>query len=259
MSRSPFFNGIRQRELTFHNHRAKSPMFFWDARILGAVFLIDLQAARALLPDPQLEAVTAGGRAVLGVFALSYGNTDLGPYNEVFVSLGVHAGASLMPPPLRLARAVFERSLGAHTVLLPVDNEAALHGGLELYNVPKFMAAIEMTEIGGRRSCSVSDPADGSLVFSFQSRRPKRPPGPNVLLNRQTLRNYSRLNDRLAEARYDLHTPAAALALHGLNGPSLTIGEHARSRILADLKPGRAVASFFADGAEAILYEPTYL
>lgn len=259
MPSTPFFNGIRQREMAVRQYRAKSPMFFWDARILGAVFFVDLQAARALLPDPRLEAVAAGGRGVLGVFALSYGHSDLGAYNEVFVSVGVHAGASRLPPPLRTARALLERSLGAHTVLLPVDSEAALFGGLDIYNVPKLMAAIELSDERGVRTFTVRDPADGTLLFSFGSRKPKRAPGRNVLLNRQTLRNYSLINDRLAEARYELHTPSAALTPHGLNGPALTIGTHARSRLLADLKPGTAVASFHADQAEAILYEPTYI
>lgn len=256
MPRSPFFNGVRQHEVAVRQYRAKSPMFFWDARILGAVFLVDLKAARALLPDRRLEAVTAGNRGVMGVFALSYGNTDLGAYNEVFVSVGVHAGPSRLPPPLRTARALLERSLGAHTVLLPVDSEAALYGGLDLYNVPKFMAAIELVDERGMRKFTVRDPADGALVFSFGSRMPKRTPGRNILLNRQTLRNYSLITGRLAETRYELHTPSAALTPHGLHGPALTIGTHAQSRIFADLKPGKAVASFFADQGEAILYEP---
>jgi hypothetical protein len=253
---TPFFRGITQTALPIRQYAGKSPMFFAGARIMGALFTVDAAAAQALMPHETFRVLaTPLGRAYLGVFACEYGYTDIGPYNEVFLAVGLSRGAGWLAP-LTATRRILARTLDAHVIQLPVDSEAALYGGLDYYNVPKYMARIAFSEGGGARRCEVRDPLSDELIFALTGTQPSLSlPLPFSPLRRQTLRNYSRLGGETIVARFELHAPAPHVR-PGTRRVSLTLGAHPRSRMLAGLDPGAALGYFFSAGCEAILFAP---
>lgn len=254
---TPFFRGIVQKDLPIRQYGGKSPMFFAEASVMGGLFPVDGAVAQALLPDSNFRAIMGPtGSAYMGVMACEYGYTDLGPYNEVFLTIGISYGTSAWPHPLRVGGRFLARSLDAHVIQLPVDSEAALFGGIDYYNVPKYMAEVSFADFDGVRCCSVRDPQSGALIYELRGTRPahvlRLPFSP---LRRQTMLNYARMQDRTITARFELHSPAPFFRA-GSKHASLTLGSHPRADTIQRLRPGPSLGYFFAEGCEAILYEP---
>jgi hypothetical protein len=70
------------------------PIRYFDAQLLIATYLVDYGRASALLKDTGLIAVPQGvGQAIAAFGCFQYRKTDIGPYNEV--GLTVLAGAEI--------------------------------------------------------------------------------------------------------------------------------------------------------------------
>ena len=256
---TPFFHGIPQRDLDIRQYRAKVPMFFAGARVMGGIFAVDLEAARRLLPDPRFEVATAyPGRALLGIFAFDYGYTDLGPYKEAFVSLSIHFGRSPVPHPLRVANGLLRRTFDGHTIQLPVDSDAARVGGIDLFGVPKYLAGLTFADEQNERVCRVCDER-GASVFTLRCPRPTlRTAGRFSPLREQTFRNYAVTERGIAVGRFVLHAPLAGMAV-GPRSAVLEPGASMRGEELGELHVAHALGSFVGENCEAILHAPTYL
>ena len=172
MNRSDrFFSGIAQREIAIRGQRTYSPAFYRDVHMMLGVFTADLAAARALLPSPRLRPLSAvPGKAMLGINCFEYKDTDVGPYNEVGISIGVLADDHT-PGFLAVARSTISKAYHGHVLELPVTTQIALHGGLDFFNYPKFLAEIAFEDRGPFRSCRVTDPDSGALIFELTGER----------------------------------------------------------------------------------------
>lgn len=165
---SVFFDGIRQEPISFHGYTARAPLFFRDMGMTAAVFTADLRRVSALLPDARYHPLAIlPGRALLAIHAMQYRDTDVGPYNEVSVSIGVMTDRAPRIGALAAALAMRANNYHAHIVRLPVTTDAALHGGIDVFGYPKVMAHIDFDTAAGRRRCVWRDPASGEAILAL--------------------------------------------------------------------------------------------
>src|ERR1039457_7685788 len=85
---SPFFDGVTQSEVAIAGQPAKVQIFYYDGTAIQAVFADRLGALRRLMPDPRfVPARLAPGLRAVAVTCFEYRDTDLGPYNELAISV----------------------------------------------------------------------------------------------------------------------------------------------------------------------------
>ncbi len=168
MRGSPFFDGVTQSEVAIAGEAAKVPIFYYDGTATQAVFAARLGALRRLMPDPRFcPARIAPGLGAIAVTCFEYRDTDLGPYNELAISVVLNEPWFLPNlPGLALMSSVRRRQLHAWVQHLPVTTEIARAGGVDFYNYPKFIAGIDFEEDDERRVCRLSEGAEHILTLS---------------------------------------------------------------------------------------------
>lgn len=168
MRGSPFFDGVRQSEVTIAGQPAKVPIFYYDGTAMQAVFPARLGALRRLMPDPRFcPARLAPGLGAVAVTCFEYRDTDIGPYNELAISIVLNEPWFLPNlPGLALVSGLRRRQLHAWVHHLPVTTEIARAGGVDFYNYPKFIAGIDFQESEKRRVCRLSKGAEHILTLS---------------------------------------------------------------------------------------------
>lgn len=168
MRGSPFFESVRQIGIEIGGEPSKTPTFYYDGSYMQALFPARLRALRALMPDARhVPARLAPGLGVVAVTCLEYRDTDIGPYNELSIAV------LLSEPWFRAnlpGRALIEaeRRGQAHEFVahLPVTTEVARRGGVDFYNFPKFIAAIDFSERGDGRFCTLAEGREHILTLS---------------------------------------------------------------------------------------------
>ncbi len=250
------FTGVVQKPISIRHWSSFSPLLYRDLSMMQGIFLADLDAARALLPSTRLRPVVGlPGKAVVAVNCFQYKDTDVGPYNEVGVSVAVQVDGGL-PGPLALARSKLTRSYHGHVLELPVNTEIALAGGLDYFNYPKFLADISFREDGDLRICRVTERDTGEMIFNLRGklirtrrRKPDKGPVPVHYFS------YPVKDGGLLRARLVLDALEQGYSFLG-SGLQIEIGEHPRAACLRKLRLGRLVEYVYAPRCQAILYEP---
>lgn len=176
MRDSPFFDGVTQSKVTIAGQPVKMPIFYYDGTATQAVFVARLGALRRLMPDPRFcPARLAPGLGAVAVTCFEYRDTDIGPYNELAISVVLNEPWVLPNlPGLALASSLRRRQLHAWVHHLPVTTEIARAGGVDFYNYPKFIAGIDFRESEGRRACRLSEGAEHILTLSGERIRTPR-------------------------------------------------------------------------------------
>jgi hypothetical protein len=167
MRGSPFFEGVSQTEVSLGGQTLRIPVFYYDAVATAASFPARLGALRRLMPDPRISpARLAPGLGVVSVLCFEYRDTDIGPYNEVAISVALNEPWFRSNLP---GRALFgdmrRRQWNVWVHHLPVTTEIARAGGVEFYNYPKFIARIEFEETPKQRVCRLYEGQEHILTL----------------------------------------------------------------------------------------------
>jgi hypothetical protein len=164
---SGFFEGVPQVEVALSAGPVKLPIFYYDGTAQTAVFPAKLGALRKLLPDPRfVPARLAPGLGAVGVTCFEYRDTDIGPYNELAITIVLnHPPFASNLPGRALLDGLRSGQLHAWVHHLPVTTEIAWAGGVELYNYPKFVGSIDYEEGGGRRTCRLGEGEEHILTL----------------------------------------------------------------------------------------------
>jgi hypothetical protein len=169
MSRqSAFFEGVPQVDATLAGEGARLPIFYYDGTAQTAVFPARLGALRKLLPDPRfVPARLAPGLGAVGVTCFEYRDTDIGPYNELAITVILnHPPFALNAPGRALFSGLRRKQLHAWVHHLPVTTEIARVGGVELYNYPKFIGSIDYEQDASQRTCRLAEGDEHILTLS---------------------------------------------------------------------------------------------
>lgn len=168
MRGSPFFDGVAQSDAEIAGQAVKLPVFYYDTSAMIALFPARVRELRTLMPDARfVPALLAPGLGAVAIGCLEHRDTDIGPYNELAISIPLNQ--PWFRPNLP-GRALWEASRRGqmHSLMLhlPVTTEVALRGGIDYFNFPKFLAGIEFDEDGGRRRCRLAEGKEQILAFS---------------------------------------------------------------------------------------------
>jgi len=256
MSRqSGFFEGVPQVDATLAGEAAKLPIFYYDGTAQTAVFPARLGALRRLLPDPRfVPARLAPGLGAVAVSCFEYRDTDIGPYNELAITIVLNNPpfASNLPGRALLA-GLRSKQLHAWVHHLPVTTEIARAGGVDLYNYPKFVGSIDYEEAAGRRNSRLGEGDEHILTLD----------GPLIDTPRSgELQLFSHLwHDRQPqESEFKLNVIASGRSLRS-GAARLELGErHPIARELASvLVSRRSIYYELMAPFEGILYGPEHL
>jgi hypothetical protein len=142
-----------------------------DVAVLMAIFSVDYDRAKALLPGNELHPVRLWRNALLVVAVLDYHATDIGNYIEFSVGIACTQGARPAP---RILPGLLMRHYGTGQFVydLPVSTEVSVKGGKGIWGMPKHRANLDF--IVGPQSASSRYDADGRMVMTISIRRPRR-------------------------------------------------------------------------------------
>ncbi len=250
------FDGVSQRPIMIRQWPSLSPLFYRDLSMMQGIFLADLNAARSLMPSELIRpAMGLPAKALVAINCFEYKDTDVGPYNEVSVSVAVQVHDST-PGPLAIARSRLQRIYHGHVLALPVNTEISLAGGLDYFNYPKFMAEIVFADEGAWRTCVVSDVDTGERIFSVRARRlptSRRRAGEDA--NPSVYFSYPVKDGQVLKARLEMDELEKGGGFFG-KGFEFSASDHPRAQILHSLHPGPLLEYVYAPRCQAVLYEP---
>lgn len=210
---------------------------------LMAVFTVDLDAARALMPCNEVHPFQLWRRALLVITVIDYRITDIGKYIEYSIAIACTHGAR--PAPRLLPGLLMKRyGTGQFVWDLPVSSEVSVKGGKGIWGMPKHQASLDF-RIGERWVSSQYD-LDGRMMMRVDVRKPASAWLPLNL----GAANYCAFRGMLMKSRIyfkgrlggSLFRPGAA---------RLLIGEHPRMATLKalDIAPDPIIAGFFPSTA----------
>jgi hypothetical protein len=186
-----------QRPILSDGTECPLPIRYFDVGCLVASFLTELDRAVELLEGTGLQAVPQeDGKGVVLLYCIEYRITDIGPYNEVGLTV--------------LARAPGDPIPAIYVVNLPVTTELASRVGREIWGYNKFVAAIDVKSDGKNFSTILRD-LDEVTIGAFQGSR-----GPSVPAPPSDILTFTMLNGRLIKTLIRVLTPFHASRGEGL-------------------------------------------
>ena len=225
-----------QRRVLSDGTECPLPIRYFDVQCLVATFLTDLDRAAELLKGTSLLAVSQeDGKAVVVLYCIEYRITDIGPYNEV--GLTVLAAAPGDPIPAN------------YVVNLPVTTAVANRAGREIWGYNKFVAAIDVKSEGKKFSTILRD-SENVLVGALEGSRGASIPTPPADILTFTL-----LNGRVIKTVIRVLTP-----FHASSGASFVFkvgtSRHPMTNNLSTvaLDGARPVLVQYADPLQALLF-----
>lgn len=258
MSGAGFFSGYRQEPVSIRGVPGKSPMFFRDFALMGGVFLADLARARAALPAGGYRPLRLPlGRALVAVHCMEYKDSDIGPYNEVALAVALRRGWLPFLSLFQAARAALTGTYHAYVKALPVTTETALHGGVDFFNYPKYLADISFRETAAHRVCTVRDAQSRDVILEFEGRRLATWAAAPQDENRLTLYTYPEFKGRPHRAKLLVNRVESGTSW--LRGAGLRLGSHPRAAEFAALGLGRVVEYTYAPRCQGVLFAPEAL
>lgn len=250
---SKFFDQYPQVPFMIRDFESKSPLFFQDVSMMLGIFLADKKAAQKYLPSKDFKLISPfPGKALVGINCFQYKQTDIGPYNEVSISVAVEHN-KLQPGFISVLKSTFKQNFHANILHLPVTTEVALHGGVDFFNYPKFLADIRVEEINDEVGMGVYDKGTGELIYRFTGQKIKTKKFGKE--NEALYNSYPEMNGELLKANLLVNQIEKGVSWMG-NKFIVEIGDHPKSKLLKELNLSRLMQYTYMPKGEAILFEP---
>ncbi|OGM46132.1 hypothetical protein ABOM_004873 [Aspergillus bombycis] len=139
-----FFRKTPKKLVDSRVGRIYAPNFYYRTRSVQLVFLAPLDRLQSKLPSP-LEPITAlPGYGLVALTFYSYLVCDNDPYNEVSVAIIVRQPGQNSYSTTQLLSSMWNRTYYGHVLALPVDTEIARVRGVYGYQLPKWLANINL-------------------------------------------------------------------------------------------------------------------
>jgi hypothetical protein len=215
-----------QRRILSDGTECLLPIRYFESLGLLATFLTNLDRAAGLLQGTGLEAHSQeDGKAVVMLCCFEYRHCDLGPYNEV--GLTVLATACGDPVPAN------------YVTDFPVNSDLAIRAGRELWGYNKFVANIDIKSEGKKFSATVRD-SESLAIGTFAGSRGSSIPAPS-----SDMVTFTILGGKLIKTAIRILTPYLASS-----------GEEFRLRVGTSRHPmANNLRSLGLDGAQPVLVQ----
>lgn len=200
----PFFDVPRRPFSLSNGDSIDLPILYIDCTNMGMWFLVDLDKAQALLPEPMVAVPSEQGKAMVLVGLYEYRETSIGAYNEAATAILCMNPEDEVP--------------GIMVIDLPVTTEVARMGGVEIWGYPKFVCDIDM-KFEGSSALSTCTDQDGNMIMHLEGDRGETIPAPaSDLLTFAHSQNSEGKRPGYVEIRNPYHVSNGA-------GITLTVGE----------------------------------
>lgn len=213
---------------------AKSPALF-------AVFPVNADRARALLPGNEIHPLRLWKKGLLVVSVMDYRVTDIGKYIEFSVAIACTHGHKPAP---RLIPALLTRRYGTGQFVLdlPVSTEISVKGGKGIWGMPKHQA--NLNYIVGERTVSSQYDLDGQLCMKIEIDRPAKA----WLPFDAGAANYCQFRGMLMKSSVYFRGKIGFYVFRK-GSARLTLGDHPRVRPLKELEiePGPILTAFIPE------------
>lgn len=120
----------------------RMPVYCRDSPALMAVFPINANKAKALIPGNEIHPFRLWNKGLLVITVIDYRNTNIGKYIEYSIAIACTHGSKPAP---RLLPAAFMKHYGTGQWVLdlPVSTEVSVKGGKGIWGMPKHQANLD--------------------------------------------------------------------------------------------------------------------
>lgn len=203
------------------------PVYCRNSPALFAVFSIDAEKARRLIPGNEIYPLRLWNRGLLLVSVIDYLDTNIGRYIEF--SIGIACTHGPRPAP-RLLAGLFMKHYGTGQWVfdLPVSTEVSVKGGKGIWGMPKHQANLDY--IISDSIISSQYDQDGRFAVKIVVERPKS----CWLPVRMQGANYTAFRGMMFKSNVYFHG-RMGFHLFKKGSARLIIGDHPRVQPLKDL------------------------
>jgi hypothetical protein len=244
MSEKNFFRHIPQILAPWQDGHIPLPTFYQDAMAIGAQFLASSERVTSFLPSSRMHPLrVAPGRCAVALGAMSFRETDLGPYNEVLVGIPFTLDER-SPQFTGILRSLPEvPSIYVHR--LPVTTEIARGPGVHFLAAPKFIADITFEETEEWVRCRLAE--EGSEILALEVRRGELEPAGRGNVNFITARDGYLLRFGWVESEQRKRES------HDSSDVRIELGSHPVAEELREMQLGRVLACEYRPRFQAVL------
>jgi Acetoacetate decarboxylase (ADC) len=208
---------------------------------LMAVFSIDADQARALIPCNEIHPFRLWNRGLLIITVINYQETCIGRYIEYSIAIACTHGAQPAP---RLLPGLLMKCFGTgqYVIDLPVSTEISVKGGKGIWGMPKHQANLDF--VIGEKWISSQYDLDGQLCMRIDI---KKPSSTWLPLDMGAV-NYCAFRGMLMKS-YVYFKTQAGISLFNPSSAKLTIGDHPRMAKLKqlDIDPSPLFTGYFPE------------
>lgn len=243
MTDPDFFGGIEQHPMPWHDRVMQVPAFYRRMASAQVALAVPTHNVLPLLPSSRLHPLRiAPTRTLMVVSALRYGDTDIGPYDELMVVF-----PCTLDEPSPQFSGTFRHPPDTLLVVqsLLVTTEIAMQAGNELLATRKQLADIRVEDEAEWWSCDVA--MDGQAVLSLAVRKGTMQPAQRRHLSMLSVRG-----DRLLRWGFTIGEHEACVSRHGRDA-RVSWGPHSLGRELQALEPGPLLECQFSPQMQGIL------
>jgi len=245
---SQFFEEVEQHEVEITGGTCEVPILYRDVFAAIGVFTAPTLKLKELLPTSKLvPAEMYPGKGLLGFLAADYRDTSIGHYKEFIIMVPVRYRPRFNPPLFPVLRMSASLSFEVFIWQLPLTSEVGLHAGIDIWGFPKFLADIDFSEDEDTVSCSLSEEGEEILTLEVK-KNPAR---------MKTYFDYTIFSVKERELlRTHVNGISSNLGRSFRPGRAhLTLGEHALSRRIREIAPGRSVQTLYIPRGQMVLPE----
>ena len=195
---------------------------------LMAIFTINADTAKQLLPGRELHPFRLWRKALLVITVINYQDTVIGKYIEFSIAIACTHGRRPAPP---LVPGLFMNwfETGQFVYDLPVSTEISVKGGKGIWGMPKHRASLDF--LIKERSVTSQYDLDGQLAMKIEIQRPTFRLFPISMVGV----NYCQFRGMLMKS-YVYFKGQPYVTLFKKGAATLTIGDHPRVKPLKDLE-----------------------
>jgi len=126
------------------------PTFYGDASCAIGIFHCDYEAAKAMMPDPSMKPVKmTKGRALVIFSCYEYRNVmNVGPYNEVAMTIPVMTDGGMNIPVLSMLLGDKNKKFGYYVFNMPVTSLENRIRGRKIWGLPKDTERVAIKQDG---------------------------------------------------------------------------------------------------------------
>jgi hypothetical protein len=139
-----FFREVPKKLVDSRIGKVYAPNFYYHTKSVQLLFLAPLENLKSKLPAP-LEPITAlPGYGLVAMTFYSYLVCDNDPYDEVSIAVIVRQPGTRSFSTTQIFSSLWNRTFYGYVLALPVDTEIARVRGVYGYQLPKWLANINL-------------------------------------------------------------------------------------------------------------------